>query len=188
MTVIPILFKEVLEAFIFSQENPVSEKSMIELLIKNAVSSEDMTALSNELQLILEQLQQEYQNKGIRLYNIAGGWQFRTAEELAPYLVKVINKPKRLSRAAMETLAIIAYHQPCTRAEIENIRGVSLGQNVLDSLLESVLIKPCGTKAVPGRPILWGTTQDFLSYLGLNSLQDLPKKEDMFADIPYQTS
>lgn len=188
MSLIPAQYKEVLEAFIFSQENPVPEKLMIELLIKNAVPSENMTALSNELQLVLEQLQQDYANKGIRLCQIAGGWQFRTAEEFAPYLVKVINKPKRLSRAAMETLAIVAYHQPCTRADIERIRGVSLGQNVLDSLLESILIKPCGHKQVPGRPILWGTTQEFLGYLGLNELRDLPKQEELFADIPYQTS
>lgn len=188
MSLIPTQYKEILEAFIFSQSEPVTEKIMIELLTKNGISADDMTGLSVELRILLGRLQQDYANKGFRLCQIAGGWQFRTAEEYAPFLVKIISKPKRLSRAAMETLAIIAYHQPCTRADIEHIRGVSLGQNVLDSLLESALVKPCGHKQVPGRPTLWGTTQDFLSYLGINELRDLPKKEELFADIPYQTS
>lgn len=188
MSLIPTEFKEILEAFIFSQSEPVTEKIMTELLTKNGILADDMRELSAELHIILGRLQQDYAHKGIRLSQVAGGWQFRTAEEYAPYLVKVINKPKRLTRAAMETLAIIAYHQPCTRADIERIRGVSLGQNVLDSLLESILIKPCGQKQVPGRPTLWGTTQEFLGYLGLNELRDLPKKEELFADLPYQTS
>lgn len=188
MSLIPAEYKEILEAFIFSQAEPVTEKNMMELLAKNGISADDMTELSVELRVLLGRLQQDYVNRGIRLCKVAGGWQFRTAEEYAPYLVKVISKPKRLSRAAMETLAIIAYHQPCTRADIERIRGVSLGQNVLDSLLESILIKPCGHKQVPGRPTLWGTTSEFLGYLGLNELRDLPKKEELFADLPYQTS
>lgn len=188
MSLIPAQFREILEAFIFSQMEPVTEKLMMELLIKNGVSEEITTELSTELRTMLGKLQDDYKERGIHLCQVAGGWQFRTAEALSSYLVKVISKPKRLSRAAMETLAIIAYHQPCTRADIEHIRGVSLGQQILDSLLESVLIKPCGHKQVPGRPILWGTTQEFLAYLGLNTLHDLPKKEELFTDIPYQTS
>lgn len=188
MSLIPTQYKEILEAFIFSQSEPVTEKIMMELLSKNGILADDMTELTVELRILLRRLQEDYAEKGIRLCQVAGGWQFRTAEEYAPYLVKVISKPKRLSRAAMETLAIIAYHQPCTRADIERIRGVSLGQNVLDSLLESILIKPCGHKQVPGRPTLWRTTTEFLDYLGLNELRDLPKKEELFADLPYQTS
>ncbi|MDI2091492.1 SMC-Scp complex subunit ScpB [Commensalibacter oyaizuii] len=187
MTLIPNELKGLIEAFIFAQPEPVSEKMILDLLMKNSVIIKDMPTIITELQQVLKDLQAEYAYRGIRLCQIGGGWQFRTAEEWAPYLVKVIVKPKRLSRAAMETLAIIAYHQPCTRADIERIRGVSLNQNVLDSLLENMLIKPCGHKQVPGRPTLWGTTKEFLGYLGLNDLQDLPKKEELFADIPYQT-
>lgn len=174
-----------IEAFLFSQSEPVSEKSMMDLFERNSISVE---VLDVDIHELLTSIQQDYAMRGIRLCQVAGGWQFRTAEEWASYLVKVISKPKRLSRAAMETLAIIAYHQPCTRADIERIRGVTLGQPILDSLLEHALVKPCGHRQVPGRPTLWGTTKDFLTYLGLDSLRDLPKKEELIGEVPYQTT
>ena len=97
----------------------------------------------------------------------------------APLLTRIMPVPRRLPRAAMETLAVIAYHQPVTRPEIENVRGASLGQGVMDALLEAGLIEPKGRKEVPGRPTLWGTTPAFLAQFGLNSLRDLPRREDL---------
>ena len=99
-------------------------------------------------------------------------------------LTRVVERPRRLPRAAMETLSIVAYHQPCTRAEIEAIRGVSLGQATLDLLLDASLIVPKGRKEVPGRPTLWGTSTQFLSHFGLRDLRDLPRREELLAELP----
>jgi segregation and condensation protein B len=115
---------------------------------------------------------------------VGGGWQFRTAPDLAPRLRRVIQVPRRLPRVAMETLAIIAYHQPVTRPEIEELRGAALGQGTLDQLLEADLIQPRGRKESPGRPTLWGTTPAFLSQFGLQSLRDLPRREDLLVEPP----
>lgn len=179
--------KGLVEAFIFSQTEPVSEKGIQSLLERNSIDVNVEGKGILTITEIIQVLQEDYADRGIRLCQVAGGWQFRTAEEWAPYLVKVVSRPKRLSRAAMETLAVVAYHQPCTRADIEKIRGVSLSQTVLEILLEYGLIKPCGHKPVPGRPTLWKTSKEFLLYLGLNDLHDLPKKEELFGDIPYQS-
>ena len=113
---------------------------------------------------------------------VAGGWQFRTAADLAPLLRKVVTQPRRLPRAAMETLAIIAYHQPVTRPEIEEMRGTSLSQQTMDALLEAGLIAAGGRREVPGRPTLWGTTPAFLAQFGLRDLRDLPKREDLLVE------
>jgi segregation and condensation protein B len=94
----------------------------------------------------------------------------------------VVQQKRRLPRAAMETLAVVAYHQPVTRTEIETIRGASLGQGVMDALLESGLIEPRGRKEVPGRPTLWGTTSAFLAQFGLRDLRDLPRREDLLQE------
>jgi segregation and condensation protein B len=108
--------------------------------------------------------------------------QFRTAPDLAPLLRKVIEIPRRLPRVAMETLAIIAYHQPVTRPEIEEIRGTSLSQQTLDSLLEANLVAPKGRRESPGRPTLWGTTPQFLAQFGLKDLRELPRREDLLLE------
>ena len=108
--------------------------------------------------------------------------QFRTAPDLAPLLRKVVEVPRRLPRVAMETLAIIAYHQPVTRPEIEEIRGTSLSQQTLDALLEANLIAPRGRRESPGRPTLWGTTPQFLAQFGLNDLRELPRREDLLLE------
>ena len=127
-------------------------------------------------------LQERYAGRGVELVEVAGGWQFRTAADLAPALTRVVQQPRRLPRAAMETLAVIAYHQPVTRTEIETVRGASLGQGVMDALLEAGLIEPRGRKDVPGRPTLWGTTPAFLAQFGLGSLRDLPRREDLLTE------
>jgi segregation and condensation protein B len=118
----------------------------------------------------------------VEVVEVAGGLQFRTAPDLAPRLRKVVEVPRKLPRVAMETLAIIAYHQPCTRSQIEEIRGTSLSQQTLDALLEANLVSPQGHREVPGRPTLWGTTRQFLAQFGLNDLRDLPQRSDLLLE------
>ena len=120
-----------------------------------------------------------YEGRGVALVEVAGGWAFRTAPDLAPRLTKVVQAPRRLPRAAMEALSVIAYHQPCTRGEIEEIRGATLAQTTLEALLDLGLIAPRGRREVPGRPTLWGTTPKFLEQFGLKALSDLPRKEEL---------
>ncbi|WP_202405277.1 SMC-Scp complex subunit ScpB [Saccharibacter sp. 17.LH.SD] len=165
------------EALIFASASPVKPQAMKDLLV-----SQDLAEWGEQLDIVLTEVAHRYADHAIALYAIAGGWQFRTREDVAPALQKIVEKPRRLSRSAMETLAVVAYHQPCTRAEVEAIRGVSLGQNVLDSLLEEGLLMPKGRKEVPGRPVLWATTPMFLSVFGLNTLADLPRRDELVAE------
>jgi segregation and condensation protein B len=123
---------------------------------------------------LLEELQDLYAGRGVNLVRVAGKWAFRTAEDLAFLLEHQAVEQRRLSRAALETLAIIAYHQPVTRAEIEEIRGVSTSKGTLDVLLETGWIKLRGRRRAPGRPVTYGTTEGFLAHFGFDSLQDLP--------------
>jgi segregation and condensation protein B len=159
-----------LEAALFAAAEPLSERTLAELLPEADVAA------------LLAELATRYAGRGVELVNVAGGWQFRTAPDLAPHLRKVVIEARKLSRAALETLAIIAYHQPITRAEIEAIRGVSLAQATLEALLEAGLIAPRGRKETPGRPVLWGTTELFLRRFGLRALSDLPKREELLLD------
>jgi segregation and condensation protein B len=115
-----------------------------------------------------------YAPRGVNLVEVGGRWQFRTASDLGPHLRMQVEVRRKLSRAALETLSIIAYHQPITRAEIEQIRGVTLSRGTLDLLLESGWIRPRGHRDAPGKPALWVTTGEFLSHFGLASLDDLP--------------
>ncbi|MDG6094905.1 SMC-Scp complex subunit ScpB [Acetobacter sp. AN02] len=172
------------EAMIFSASAPVSAKAILSLLENQDLVPDGVEDLDTCLRAVFDALQTRYAGRGVLPSEVAGGWQFRTAPDLAPLLTKVLPRPRRLARAAMETLAIIAYHQPCTRAEIEDIRGVSLGQNVLDTLIEESLIAPRGRKEVPGRPVLWGTTADFLRHFGLKGLGDLPRREELMTELP----
>ncbi len=172
------------EALIFASTEPVSARRLAELLELRQLVPDGVDNLAAFVTAVLQALVQRYEGRGVMPVEIAGGWQFRTAPDLAPALTRVLERPRRFSRAVMETLAIIAYHQPCTRVQIEEIRGVSLGQNVLDTLIESALIMPKGRKEVPGRPVLWGTTQDFLRHFSLRSLADLPRREELLVDVP----
>ena len=131
---------------------------------------------------VIAALRERYAGRGVELVEVGGGVQFRTAPDLAPLLRKVIEIPRRLPRVAMETLAIIAYHQPVTRPEIEEIRGTSLSQQTLDALLEANLIAPKGRRESPGRPTLWGTTPQFLAQFGLKDLRELPRREDLLLE------
>lgn len=135
-----------------------------------------------EADTVIGELKRRYAGRGVELIDAGAGVMFRTAPDLAPHLRKVIARPKRLTGVAMETLAIIAYHQPVTRAEIEHIRGAALSQQTLDSLLELSLITPKGRRETPGRPTIWGTTPEFLSHFGIGALDELPRRDDLLLD------
>lgn len=159
------------EALVFASIEPVPTAAIARLL-PPPVDAEP----------VLRALQAHYAGRGVELVEVAGGWQFRTAADLAPQLTRIVPQPRRLPRAAMEALSVIAYHQPATRADVEAVRGASLGQATMDALLEAGLIEPRGRKEVPGRPTLWGTTPAFLAQFGLRSLRDLPRREDMIRE------
>ncbi len=159
------------EAVIFASREPVSQRVLTNLL-----------PADSDVDAVLAALAAQYAGRGVALAAVAGGWQFRTAVDLAPVLRKVVELPRRLPRVAMETLAIVAYHQPVTRPEIEEIRGAGLSQSTLDLLLENGLITAKGRRETPGRPTLWGTTPAFLAQFGLNDLRDMPKREELLID------
>ena len=127
----------------------------------------------------LKKIQETYSNRGINLVCIKKKWSFRTAQNLSSLMSQQKSLEKKLSKAAIETLAIIVYHQPVTRAEIEEIRGVAFGTNTLEILMELNWVKPQGRKDVPGKPIQYGTTEDFLSHFSLQKLSDLPTVDEL---------
>jgi segregation and condensation protein B len=165
------------EALIFASAAPVSLRAL------TAVLPEE-----DEAEAVVAGLRALYEGRGVELAEVAGGFQFRTAADLAPRLTRVIEVPRRLPRVAMETLAIIAYRQPVTRGEIEEVRGTALSQNTIDALLEAELIAPCGRRDSPGRPTLWATTPAFLAKFGLKSLRDLPRRDDLINDTALMAS
>ena len=140
---------------------------------------ESKISKKTDVKNILEKLRALYSNRGINLVCISEKWSFRTANNLSGLMSKEKTVEKKLSKAAIETLAIITYHQPVTRAEIEEIRGVAFGTNTLDILMELDWVKPCGRKEVPGKPIQYGTTDEFLSHFNLQKLSDLPTVDEL---------
>ncbi|MBV9018800.1 MAG: SMC-Scp complex subunit ScpB [Alphaproteobacteria bacterium] len=159
-----------LEALLFASPAPLSEAELVERL-----------GLEVDIAALLQELAANYAERGINLVQLAGGWTFRTAPDLAPFLVSERSVSRKLSRAAVETLAIIAYHQPVTRAEIEAIRGVALARGTLDRLLESGWVQPRGRRDSPGRPLTWATTPTFLAHFGLNDVTELPGIDELRA-------
>lgn len=157
-----------LEALLFAASEPLDEKT----LGKRLPEGTDVAAA-------LAQLQAEYSIRGVNLVCIAGKWTFRTAGDLSWLLTREAIESKKLSRAAIETLAIVAYHQPVTRAEIEEIRGVSTSKGTLDVLLETGWVRLRGRRKAPGRPVTYGTNEAFLSHFGLEALGDLPGLEEL---------
>lgn len=160
----------ILEAVLFAAAEPMDEAS----ITKHLASGTDVAAL-------LVELTAAYEGHGVNLVRVAGKWTFRTAQDLGLHLQVERETKRRLSRAAIETLSIVAYHQPVTRAEIENIRGVSISRGTLDALMEAGWVKPGRRRNVPGRPTTWATTESFLSHFGLDSLKDLPGVKDLKA-------
>jgi segregation and condensation protein B len=161
---------QVVEALLFASAEPVDEASIAARLPEDT-----------DIRALLAELAGQYDSRGVNLVCVAGKWTFRTASEIAPHLNLEREAERKLSRAGVETLAIIAYHQPVTRAEIEEIRGVAVNRGTLDVLLETSWIKPGRRRDTPGRPVTWLTTDDFLSHFGLESLNDLPGQKELAA-------
>ena len=151
------------EALLFASAKPLAPEDLARHLPEDA-----------DLEGLLQELQDHYAERGVRLVRAGRSWAFRTAEDLASRMGIKTESVRKLSRAAVEILAIIAYHQPVTRAEIEEIRGVALSRGTLDTLLEAGWVRPKGRRRTPGRPVTWGTTEAFLDHFGLESLDALP--------------
>jgi segregation and condensation protein B len=157
-----------LEAMLFAATEPLEEKDLAARLPQGT-----------DVRNALARLQEDYAPRGVHLVRVAGKWAFRTAGDLSWLLSKETTEPRKLSRAAIETLAIIAYHQPVTRAEIEEIRGVSTSKGSVDVLLETGWIRPRGRRKAPGRPATYGTSETFLAHFGLDSVGDLPGLDEL---------
>ena len=162
--------KKIIEAFLFAADEPLDLETLESKVEKNS-----------EVLKILEELQVEYKDRGINLIKLANKWSFRTSIDLVDQLREEVTSQKKLSKAAIETLAIIAYHQPVTRSEIEEIRGVSFSTGTMEVLFELGWVKPAGRKDIPGKPLAYGTSEKFLSHFNLNSLEDLPNSEELMA-------
>jgi len=158
----------ILEAVLFAADEPLDEKALAGRLPADA-----------DVHTLLLQLQQEYASRGVNLVRVGGKWSLRTAGDLAWILTRETVVTKKLSRAAIETLAIVAYHQPVTRAEIEEIRGVTTSKGTLDVLLETGWIRLRGRRKAPGRPVTYGTSEAFMSHFGLDALTDLPGIDEL---------
>ncbi len=159
-----------LEAVLFAAAQPRTRAELARYLPEGA-----------DLDALLAELGRQYAGRGVELRQVGDGWAFRTAPDLAEHMQVEQVRTRRLSRAAVETLAIIAYHQPVTRAEIEEIRGVGLNKGTLDTLLEAGWVQPRGRRESPGRPLLWGTTRAFLDHFGLGGLRELPGLDELKA-------
>ena len=157
-----------IEAILFAAEEPLDEES-----IKSKINK------SKNLHKSLNKLKEYYSNRGINLVCISNKWSFRTSEKLATLMTQQKSVQKKLSKSAIETLSIIVYHQPVTRSEIEEIRGVAFGTNTLEILMELNWVRPAGRKDIPGRPLLYATTDDFLSHFNLQKLSDLPTVDEL---------
>ena len=158
------------EAVLFAAVEPLDEASIAARLPEGA-----------DVDAVLARLRAEYAERGVHLVRVAGKWALRTAPDLAFVLRREVETVRALSRAATETLAIIAYHQPVTRAEVEEIRGVGLSRGTLDRLMEAGWVRPVGRRRSPGRPVTYGTSEGFLDHFGLESVEDLPGVEELKA-------
>ncbi|MBA2127532.1 SMC-Scp complex subunit ScpB [Hyphomicrobium methylovorum] len=159
-----------LEAMLFASSEPLDAKAL-----RRCLEEDD------DVNLLMAELEEQYKDRGVTLVRVAGRWQFRTADDLSFLLERQQKEERKLSKAALETLAIIAYHQPVTRAEIEEIRGVSTSPGTLDVLMETNWIRPRGRRRAPGRPLTYGTTESFLVHFGLDAIKDLPGLADLKA-------
>ena len=171
------LIEKEIEAIIFAAAEPLDIDTIESKLSKKT-----------NIEKSLQKLQREYESRGINLVCISKKWSFRTSPNLSSIMTKEKTVEKKLSRAAIETLAIIVYHQPVTRAEIEEIRGVAFGTNTLEILMELNWVKPGGRKDVPGKPIQYVSTDDFLNHFNLQKLSDLPTVDELGAAGLIDTS
>lgn len=163
------------------------DKNLIEAVLFAASEPLDISSIKSKVKVgtdvlkILYELKKDYSDRGINLVKLADKWSFRTSDDLSKQLKKEIVIQKKLSKAAIETLAIIAYHQPVTRSEIEEIRGVSFSTGTLEILFELSWVKPQGRKEIPGKPLQYVTTDKFLNHFNINSLDDLPNADELLA-------
>jgi segregation and condensation protein B len=162
--------KLIVEALLFTASEPLEEAEI-----------QAQLGDRGEARALLEELRRDYAGRGVRVEQTGRQWAIRTAPEVAPHLTRVLTPTRRLSKAALETLAIIAYRQPVTRAEIEAIRGVAVSGGTLDTLVEAGWVTPRGRRDSPGRPVTWVTTPAFLDAFGLQGLTDLPRLEELEA-------
>lgn len=165
---LPARNRRIVEALLFAASEPLAPQQMATFMSDGA-----------DVLDVLSQLQEEYATKGVNLVERGGKWAFRTAEDLGFLLRREHQDTRPLSRAALETLSIIAYHQPATRAEIEDVRGVATGRGTLDILMEAGWVRMRGRRRTPGRPVTYGTTDAFLDHFSLESLGDLPGLEEL---------
>ena len=156
------------EALLFASSDPLDEKTLTEILPKNA-----------DIEKILEKIQELYKGRGVELTKVNNKWMFKTASDLSFIMQKEAKVQKKLSKAGLETLSIIAYHQPVSRAEIEEIRGVSVSPGTIDALLELNWIRIKGRRKAPGNPITYGTTEEFLVHFDLSNIRDLPGLDEL---------
>ena len=161
---------KIIEAILFASNEPVEENILIEKISDK-----------KKLNTYLSEIKEYFSSRGINLIKVGKKWSFRTSSEISDSLTIFKKQKRRLSRAAQETLAIIAYMQPITRSEIENIRGVQMGRGSIDHLLEIGWIKPNGRRSIPGKPTLWSTTDIFLEHFGIEDITSLPSKEELKA-------
>ena len=161
---------KLLEAILFASGEPVEENDLKDKIVNK-----------KKINQYLHQIKDFYNSRGINLVKTGNKWSFRTSNELVDDLTIFKTQKRKLSRAALETLSIIAYQQPITRSEIENIRGVQMGRGSIDHLMEIGWIKPSGRKNIPGKPTLWSTTELFIEHFGLKDLNDLPSKDELKA-------
>ncbi|MBL6946459.1 MAG: SMC-Scp complex subunit ScpB [Rhodospirillales bacterium] len=159
-----------LEAILFSTAEPLSEKALAERMPEEA-----------EIKALLAELKSLYTNRGVQLVKAGKTWAFQTAPDLGPQLALQKQRTRKLGRAMIETLAVIAYHQPVTRTEVEEVRGVGFNRGTLDALFEAGWVRPVGRRRTPGRPATWGTTDVFLHHFGLETLSDLPGIDELKA-------
>ncbi len=162
--------RRMVEAILFASETPLSMDDIAERVPEGV-----------DIPAHLDALADDYQNRGVNLVRLAGKHMFRTADDLSFLLRREVDEPRKLSRAAVETLSIIAYHQPVTRTEIEEVRGVTISKGTLDVLMEAGWVRMLGRKRTPGRPVTYGTTDEFLVHFGIESIKDLPGLQELKA-------
>jgi segregation and condensation protein B len=168
----PVQLKQLVEAAVFVSDAPVSQEQLQDTVLSGLKVSK------KALKQAIDELQLEYQSRGVQLVEVASGYRFQSMDSLGPWLSKLWQEQApRYSRALLETLSMVAYRQPITRGEIEDVRGVAVSSNIMKTLIERDWVKVVGHKEVPGRPALYATTKGFLNYFSLKSLKDLPSQD-----------
>ena len=171
--------KAIIEAALLSADGPVPLDNLVGLF-KDGEITADIKEKRQIIKTALKELNDECENRGVQLTNLAGGYRFQSRQELSPWISRLWDeKPPRYTRALLETLAIIAYQQPVSRGDIEQIRGVAVSPNIMRTLMDREWVQSLGHREVPGRPMLFGTTRSFLDYFGVKKLSDLPPLEEI---------